>query len=137
MTAVDELLAFVRACLDEDERVALAAVDQGGIGRSGEKHWHRIHSDHRALIGDMAGNVVIHGIDETWSPSSYQAEHIVRWDPARVLAKIKADRAILDWCERGIRVTEDDCYQLGVDDVVRLLAQPYAGRPGWREEWRA
>lgn len=27
--------------------------------------------------------------------------------------------------------------QLDEDEVIPALAQPYAGREGWREEWRA
>jgi len=53
-------------------------------------------------------------------------EHVLRWDPARVLADIDAKRRLLDW--------ED---QWGEDDhTARLLALPYAGAEGWQERWR-
>jgi uncharacterized protein DUF6221 len=77
--------------------------------------------------------------------------HIARWDPARVLAEveqerrdIEAKRRILDWLTRVDEYMDRDdmsWHRLGgaidTDDAVRLLAQPYAGRPGFREEWRA
>jgi hypothetical protein len=126
VTAVDELLAFLRACLDDDERVARAA-SPGPWKPNAEQ-------DEVLAVDDVT---VADGFALSGNQLRATVEHIARWDPARVLAKIRADRAILDWCERAIHVTEDDCYQLGVDDVVRLLAQPYAGQPGWRAEWRA
>lgn len=93
------------------------------------------------------------------------AMHIARWDPARVLAEVEAKRRILDLhkpqpsqyldgvyvpgepvgqqCEycaslchsySGINCeTPDAPYPC---PTVGLLAQPYAGRPGWHEEWR-
>jgi hypothetical protein len=109
VSAVDELIAFVRAALDEDERVALACPD---------KTWPQ--------IGNGAG-----------------AEHIARWDPARVLAEVEAKRRILD--EHDPSPTTKTCCPTCRDydepiqapcPTVRLLAQPYADRPGWREEWR-
>lgn len=50
-----------------------------------------------------------------------------------VLAECDAHTEILDLC-----TTTDwgDGYTEAYRDVVRLLAVPYAGRPGYREEWR-
>lgn len=63
------------------------------------------------------------------------------------LAEVEAKRKLLDawpqdehdptvrfgdWTTCG-----DDCVQGVFLEVVKLLAQPYAGRPGWREEWAA
>lgn len=102
---MDELITWLHAQLDEDERVAQRACE-----------W-------------------------TWRPELanefVSAEHIARWDPARVLVEVEANRRILDWAVQAIQVTEADSYQLGVEDVVRMVAQPYAGREGWREGWRA
>jgi len=57
------------------------------------------------------------------------AMHIARWDPARVLAEVKAKRAILDeWREYPAE-------RRHLNPVIWHLAQPYAGRPGWREQW--
>jgi hypothetical protein len=137
---MDELLAFVRAQLDaherqldEDERVALEAVGRG------RPDWTL------STIGpDGAVSVMDDEVAILARADLLDAQHIVRWNPARVLelvadqrADIEAKRRILDWAARAIQVTESDSYQLGVEDVVGLAAQPYAGRPGWREEWAA
>jgi hypothetical protein len=81
MTAMDELVTWLRAQLDVDEQVALAA------------------SGPRWTVGPVAAAK----------------------DMRRILDEI---------------VPEVD----GVDDrinrLIKLLAQPYAGRDGWREEWQ-
>ena len=82
------------------------------------------------------------------------AMHIARWDPARVLAEVELERADVaakrrilelhapfgapDWPHQACRT----CGDLGDPveapcETVRLLAQPYAGQPGWRAEWAA
>ena len=80
------------------------------------------------------------------------AMHIVRWDPARVLEEVKIGRAEV---EAKRRILDDHPY-LAINGccgrciygemkiggrqgwpciTVRMLAQPYAGREGWHEEW--
>lgn len=173
---MDDLITWLRAVwharlakLDDEDRIARAAINQGGIGRTGEAHWARAHAGREALIGDRAGNVIVQGIDPAWGPSSFQADHIVRQDPARTLERIEVERRqieagqkILDaWRPEGANPHPgvpcenwpgqggenydpyDSCaHHLAApprtpDHVVQLLAQPYAGRAGWREEWGA
>lgn len=107
VTAVDDLIAWLRQQLDEDERVALEALAE------------------------------CPGIDGRWVPTTNRPSHVheAHWDPARVLAKVKADRRILDECVRTLEF-EDYGHWLA-EQVIQALAQPYAGRPGRREEWRA
>ena len=76
------------------------------------------------------------------------AGHIARWDPARVLAEIQAKLRILDryadahWhapaipgaASPDLQVEETGACRTCI--TVRLLAQPYAGQPGWRDEWQ-
>jgi hypothetical protein len=88
----DDLVEFVRACLDEDERAAQAAYDEA--------------SDYRVLGSRLA------------------EEHFVLWKPDRVLAEVATKRALLAELASANMVFE-----------MRLLAEPYAGREGWREEW--
>lgn len=79
-----------------------------------------------------------------------QAEHIVAWDPARVLAEIDAKRRRLDLHRPDPELTSPHCLVCLTDrtnwtdawepdewpcETIRLDAAPYAGRPGWREEW--
>jgi hypothetical protein len=115
---MDELIAFLRAQLDEDERVALAA--------SG------FYDDR-----DLSAELVEEGFDrEVGDLAAY-------WDPARVLAEVEAKRRILGEhrpVEAGDVPGLAMCFvdnEVMPCDHVRWLAQPYAGREGWREEWRA
>lgn len=85
-----------------------------------------------------------------------QFQHAARHDPARVLREIEAKRRLLDLHEPAMnpgRDSDDDdpstwlpvCSTCQVEiarpgdwpcEHLRLLALPYADRPGFREEWR-
>jgi hypothetical protein len=132
---VDELIAWLRQQLDEDERVARAAdsgrwlpEDKGITFEYRADDFHGGEAQAR-LVADTRAN--------QW--------HIANWDPARVLAEVEAKRRILEaapdegdsvrygnWASCG-----DGCAATVQLEVIKLLAQPYAGQPGWREEWRA
>lgn len=74
------------------------------------------------------------------------AGHIVRHDPARVLAKVAAIRSIID--HRAAMAVGVEAATVTVlagaakvrlgayDTVLRLLATEYADYPGYRKEWR-
>lgn len=158
---MSDLIAFVRRCLDDDERVARAVPDHRG--RRGELRWMQSDPERTpGLICDQLGNVVTY---DEGSPSEAQAAHIARHDPARVLAEVAAKRAVLDEYDKVFRARQEnseravELSQLGAPDAgayanvkahgwkldgvlvglnaaIGLLAQPYAGQPGWREEWR-
>ncbi len=65
-----------------------------------------------------------------WSVAGPQAEHIARWDPARVLAECEAKRRIIEqvrdvkWGGFAVR-----------DTILELLALPYADHPDYRAWW--
>lgn len=106
----DDLIEFIRARLDEDERVARWAG--GGI-------WH-----------DVAA------VRESWLAECNRedATHILRHDPARIRAEVDAKRRILELgtcaaCE----IESQPCDHR--DDVLALLALPYADHPDYRPEW--
>jgi hypothetical protein len=113
VTAVDELIAFLRHQLDEDERVARALEPAYGIYPDGHT---------------QAGS-----------------EYLDRFYVDRVLAEVEAKRRIVDEWNRRWDAEDPDYDVRRTDDnwgdaltfAVKLLAQPYAGREGWREEWRA
>lgn len=117
---MDDLIAFLRAQLDEDERVAKALDPQR----------------HR----DLATEVL-----STAKPGAHlHALHVARWDSARVLAEVEAKRRILDLAPGAVMralATQDpdfrDGYVAAHEDAIKALALPYAGRPGWQEEWAA
>jgi hypothetical protein len=64
--------------------------------------------------------------------------HIARWDPARVLAECAAKRKIIEaWLDNEGPLSQwDDYAYKGVEWAIKALAQPYADRPGFPEEWR-
>lgn len=139
---MDELIAFVRRCLDQDERVALQAPGPAWIAaveRSGSPgRWRGINAELVTLPADPAE--VVHewepGAEVVRAePGSKAVAHIARWDPARVLAEVEAKRQILDLC--APEVDEGTSGARIARLTIHMLARPYAGRAAWREEWRA
>ena len=135
MSNIDELVAWLRAQIDEDEALAREA---------GGDSWVAVDL---AFVDDPNGRQIVR--DECMTPG-VQA-HIARHDPARVLREVEAKRGIVElhsdrdhFC--GIGSIERDGYtwhEAGEKrraDIpcltLRLLALPYADRPGYREEWR-
>jgi hypothetical protein len=137
VSGVDELVAFVRRCLDEDERMARAA----SVGP-----W-RASPSIRSVYGPGSAVVNMPGPLPDWAtyvvpPDSEgsegiepaNAEHIAHWDPNRVLAEVDAKRHLLrelQACEQNGRMSSWD-----VRPMIAMLAQPYVGQDGWREEWQ-
>jgi hypothetical protein len=117
---MNDLVRFLRAQLDDDERVARETTDH---------------------LADVWGWVELayDGIDAD------VAFHD-RFDPARVLAEVDAKRRILDLHDAMVAGVEAAAgtvlagaskVRLGAYlNAVKCLALPYAGRPGYRDEWR-
>jgi hypothetical protein len=136
---MDELITFLRAQLNEDERAALAATDGPWIVRQLGRH------DQAAVVQDTGqrtprglpvGDVVV--ADADGPKGAANGTHIARWDPARVMREIESKRQLLDQCEYWI---ERDPLGAGAPDglavtTVQLLALPYADRPGFKEGWK-
>lgn len=68
---------------------------------------------------------------------SSAAGHIVRHDPARVLADCEADESILTWAQR-LNPGDDLGGLLALDArfVVCTLTWKYHERPGWEPHWK-
>lgn len=140
----DAALAWFRAQLDDDERVARAATS--GPWRYDPTKHHRLPGTVRFEEGVFTGPpgadaVCIAVTGETDDPQSMaDAEHIATWDPARVLAEIEAKRRIL--AHIGMVVISPGREALPPEYVEQMelfckwIAQPYADRPGFPEEWR-
>lgn len=116
---MDDLITWLRDQIDDDERAARTAACgpwRQGTGGGGY------------VLGGPNGQFVIAAQSQAWN-----AGHIARHDPARVLAEVDAKRRRLDEIESMLR---DD----PTDETARYLAQidalPYADRDGYREEWR-
>lgn len=156
----DNFVTWLRQQLDEDEAYARAAAtfdrDTSGF------HWQWACSRCDAVI-DVdpvldeflecqtcgSGSVSLRSV-EIGAPSTYgrglpafvvpyaeeqpttPAAYIVRWEPARVLVEVEAKRRIIDLHAHFLgRMAVDEL----ADMTLRLLALPYANRPGYREEW--
>lgn len=118
---MDDLVQWLRAQLDEDERIAKEAG-----GRRGQ--WRLARPLDDAELGDAS-----------WLRPPY-LKHVERHDPARVLAEIDAKRRILYLAVQLPKVTAStDMFDNNRDawaEVLKQLAAPYAGRPGYKPEWR-
>lgn len=119
----DDLAKFLRPQLDEDERIAQEA---------GNRRW---------LAQDNIIELYPEREDDgfmSW-PTRSDARHAANWDPARVLREIDARRRELALHQAEPGQHPDFC---GYDrhelpcPSQRLLALPYADRPGYRQEWR-
>lgn len=125
---MNELAAFLRACWNEEEQVAMA-VPVGGPGPCPPAVW-GTGSD---PLGDRKWVLGTYTDIDAVTPEG--ATHIARHDPARVVREIAAKRQMLEEAERiwNSRVVGVSNAAL---NIARLLALPYAGRNGYRSEWR-
>lgn len=123
-----DLVQWLTAQLDEDERIARAATPGP---------WEQTP----ARPGTLASAEYWHVVDCSETPAAREnAEHIAAWDPARVLREIEAKRRIIDQHERyaaerrrmmgGWDPQSDD------SPILAALAAVYADRPNYRKEWR-
>lgn len=139
---MDDLVQWLRAQLNEDERIAKAATPGP---------WWVDSSIHTESINAGDGTSVIGGArwgdEASVFESDEDAAHIAAHDPARVLREIDAKRGIVDRYEFACR----EAAQPGIAEEERetriqaaaafqssvcLLAVPYDGRPGYLESWR-
>ena len=123
---MDDLIAWLRAQLDEDERVA---QEQPPFP------WR--------AVGDEVWASDNYPVADAFALSSNQTRHVAAFialhDPARVLREVESKRLLLNQFElRGNSVRATVVPSTGGvwDDLLRLLALPFADRPGYREEWR-
>lgn len=144
-----DLIEFLRARLDEDERVARS--------QRVPRKWHQGPGDDREWT--TAEMVCMwppefhtpYERDKHWRGLTVDwpelAEHIARHDPARVLREVEAKRQIVDECAYWYDKVNDSATEehpqpnLGERlevalPVLGLLGLPYAGHPDYREDWR-
>lgn len=151
----DDLVTWLRAQLDEDERVAREAHDEN------PGPWRLEDDEPYPDVRDASGGTVV-TVESGFNPPGRASEvHIARNHPTRVLAEVESKRRILDLhrlsTERIVQSAFDPdtgdrrpvewnvecaiCGWAGDDpasgcDTLRLLALPYADRDGYRQEWR-
>jgi hypothetical protein len=130
VATVNELAAFLRERLDEDEPVALAAPDGP---------WSE--DDSRSVV-DAAGERIICSVNGgRLLPASNTRNHVRRHDPARVLREVEVKRKMAE--RHGPSDRREYSYWLCIGcgegdpcDTLRMLAVSYADHDGYREEWR-
>ena len=72
-----------------------------------------------------------HGVE-----SDAEADVLTLADPARVLADVKAKRAIVKAVrDYSPELEHGDNGEWAFDLTLRALAQPYRGAEGWQEAW--
>ncbi|QIP87619.1 hypothetical protein GLX30_30365 [Streptomyces sp. Tu 2975] len=153
----DDLVAFLRARLDEDEAIAR--------GTARPLNWHQGPgdddpewvSDEMVLMWPPEFHTPYEQ-DKHWrgltADPAGLAAHIARHDPARVLVEVEAKRRILDEHQEGtlgcaVCAAPEDFDEDSEGNAewsraakwwpcptLRLLALPYAYHPEYREEWR-
>ncbi|MFE7954405.1 DUF6221 family protein [Streptomyces sp. NPDC057413] len=146
---MDDLVAFLRARLDEDERIARAAAEPERwveLNRAPQRSWSVefwADPDRAAVVaeGSSAYPVVVTTQGMAEEDAEARALHIARHDPARVLRDIEADRALLDrYAEVAANDMDDVEYAHGWANAlglaVRYRAVRFADHPDYREGWR-
>jgi hypothetical protein len=121
---VTDLIAFITARLDEDERVARDATPGPWTDFSSRSYGVEQAAEGRRVVAER-----VHDYDD--------AAHIARHDPARVLRDVAAKRRLLKECAWTANCGKPDSAVVGLAVIVmRQLAAPYSGHPRYREEWR-
>lgn len=126
---VEDLVVWLRAQLDEDERLARAVEHPRWRLNGGEVHV--VDDYHPIADGVMYGDMhdpLEEGV----------AEHIAEHNPARVLGEVDAKRLIVELHSDQHECTDSTgaAFPYVGCTTLRLLALPYSDRPGYREEWR-
>ncbi|WTW93642.1 DUF6221 family protein [Streptomycetaceae bacterium NBC_01309] len=130
----DDLVAFLRARLKDDEDGALLAAPWP---------WHlNAEADEVIAVDDIQ-------VAEVFALSNNQlrntAAHIARHDPQRVLAEVAAKRAMIDAYEKSRGQDTWGDPQLsgwlegkadGLLIALQVLATAHADHPDYREEWK-
>ncbi|MEW2421306.1 DUF6221 family protein [Streptomyces nigra] len=154
---MDELVQWLRAQLDEDERITRAAswTDDANAWHAEPSPFDARSAGQRWYVEDAMEDGVVSHVDPRASDDEGVARHIAEWDPVRVLREIDAKRQLVKLHSSAVLRagggaqyynTQTVCrscepsYQFPEQSwpcpTLRLLAAPYSDRPGYQEEWR-
>ncbi|MFD8866035.1 DUF6221 family protein [Streptomyces sp. NPDC059590] len=134
---MDELVRWLGEQLDEEEAAAFAAghLLTGHLalrwGAAGSDVWPQ-----EQVEGVQAERVVAGDLMEEmpgYEVARARALHIAGHDPDRVMGEIDAKRRMIGRIKSNAAVMGWDEVH---GDLLRLLALPYADRPGYLEKWR-
>lgn len=127
---MDELTQWFHQTLNDNERLAREALHPDAVNPgvwTTEHHNSATHTEpNRCHIAEDRSGHYWSVAHEVFIPN---AEHMARWDPARVLRQVAADRRILAEYERLL--LRDMC-----EMAVRARAEAYDDQPGYQERWR-
>ena len=145
----DEFLQWLREQLDDDEQTArklhnllarLQWTADRALGLQSAIEWNVPRAEWARLMGALPSEP--DGL--TWVEAVEMRGTAL--DPARVLREVEAKRGVLrqylDLREQVRNPVSAEnrararALQGELGDVLRLLALPYADRPGYRDEWR-
>lgn len=127
---MDDLVAFLNARYDDDEAYARNAF---GDHNDAGPVWHEPSSG----LLDVGDELIV-------TNDSQVSRFMERFDPARVLAEVEANRRIvaLHGAEPHECVEYDTnpdwratCYERDCP-TLKLLVLPFAGHPDYRQEWK-
>lgn len=121
---MDDLIAFLRTRLDDDEQAAL--------------DWQR-HK--QALTEQFMNDPRRKDVRFRREPvtEARLAEHAFRdrFDPARMLLEVEAKRRMLAWLQRQQAwAEENNLWAYDAEEPLKLLAAPYADHEDYRADWR-
>lgn len=136
-----DLMEFLRARLDDDEQVARAALPGPWLPGTAKPHlvdW-VVYGQSRSWAGHLGQVCDV----EVAHDGAFNAEHIARHDPTRVLAEVAAKRAVLALHWIAVDQTNavdglatcNECVEYAPCDTLRILASVYAGHPGYDWSW--
>lgn len=135
---MDDLIAWFRSVLDDEEKAARAAAVRG-------ERWQPLGpassepAERRTWV--VASTATAASVPAApGGGESAIAAHIARHDPAAVLADVEAKRALLDVYEKrsaepGGPHREAMVSTLGI--AIEALASAYRHTPGWQDSWGA
>lgn len=95
---MSDIVAFLRARIDEDEQAACRAGDVRGTGASrAHASWSYHRERFEVAVDGVGWSIAAKKIGGHGDPiCDVDGEHIARWDPARVLAEVEAKRRIIE-----------------------------------------
>lgn len=143
---MDDLIAFVKARLDEDETIAREAASVAGPDWTWKTLVPEGYDEPTDYITSVAGSFLM----DTMGSIQAESPHVARHDPVRVLREVEAKRAIVDEVlkyeatidgEWGCGHTEEQiaaggCPEIQVPASLRSLAAVWSDHPDYRAEWR-
>jgi hypothetical protein len=117
------IVEFLEARLVEDELTANAAIDAS-------PEWHT-HYDYRD-VKDADGSFVVQA--DSHRPTTGQAAHIARHDPARALLECEAKRLLIaEFLRRD--ALGDLAGRSAVEDMLKVIGSVYAHHPDYDRAW--